>query len=343
MLGSSNYLGLAGDPRILAAAKDALDKYGSGCTGTRLFNGNTSLHTALEERLAAFAGKEAAMVFSTGFQTNLGIISALVSGQDIVFSDADNHASLWDAIRLSQAASETFAHNDMTALEDLLRTADSDKGRLIVVDGVFSDDGTLADLPALVRLKNQYGARLLVDDSHGVGVMGPTGRGVGEHFDLMAEIDLYVGTFSKAFASLGGFVAGPAQVIEYAAHTAHPYISSAAPPPANVAVVLAALDILDAEPELVAKVYENATYMRKNMQVAGLPLVKGEAPILSLRTGDFERTHMIACQLIDQGVYANPVESRNLLRTCYSALHTHEQLDHALEKVNLVFSTCGLA
>ncbi len=344
MLGSNNYLGLTSDDRVIEAAKNALDAFGTGCSGSRFLNGTLSLHIELEKQLAAFFGKPAAMTFSTGFQTNLGIVSALVGRHDLLFYDKANHASLVDAARLSYGKLQRYAHNDMAELESLLAKAPEEKGKLIVVDGVFSMEGDLADLPALVALKKKYNARLMVDDSHGAGVMGKTGRGVGELFDLQDEIDLYMGTFSKAFASLGGFVAAEEKVIEYARHVSRPFIFSASIPPANIASVMESLRILREDPGIVQRVMDNADYMRKGFAQLGLPYGESSAPIIPISTYTDDRTFQITRALLDHGVYVNPVispavpQGESLLRTSYTATHTKEQLDYALEQFDTVFN-----
>lgn len=344
MLGSNNYLGLTSDNRVIEAAKRALDQFGSGCSGSRFLNGTLSIHVELERQLAEFFSKPAVMTFSTGFQTNLGIISALIGRHDILYYDKANHASLVDAARLSYGKLNRFAHNDMEALEALLAKDPPDKGKLIVVDGVFSMEGDLANLPELVRLKHKYGARLMVDDSHGAGVMGATGRGVGEYFGLQDEIDLYMGTFSKAFASLGGFVAADEKVIEYARHTSRPFIFSASIPPSNVAAVMEALCILKEDPGIVRRVLDNADYMRKGFERIGLPYGESTAPIIPISTYTNDRTFMITRALLEHGVYVNPVVSpavppgECLLRTSYISTHTTEQLDYALEQFDTVFN-----
>ena len=345
MLGSNNYLGLTSDDRVIEAAKQAMDQFGSGCSGSRFLNGTLTLHNELERWLAAFFHKPAVMTFSTGFQTNLGIIAALVGRHDLMFYDKANHASLVDAARLSYGKLLRFAHNDMAALENLLAKSAPDRGKLIAVDGVFSMEGDLANLPELVRLKKKYNARLMIDDSHGAGVMGKTGRGVGEYFDLMDEIDIYMGTFSKSFASLGGFVASEEKVIEFARHTSRPFIFSASIPPGNVAAVMEALRILQAEPERVQKLMDNADYMRRGFARLGLPYGNSMAPIIPISTYTDDRTFRITRALLENGVYVNPVISpavplgESLLRTSYTSTHTKEQLDYALEKFDLVFNT----
>ena len=344
MLGSNNYLGLTSDERVIRAAQEALEKFGSGCSGSRFLNGTLTLHTQLERELAEFMHKDAVMTWSTGFQTNLGIISALCGRHDIIFFDRANHASLVDAARLSFAKLVKYDHNDMQQLEEQLRTAAPEKGKLIVVDGVFSMEGDLADLPAITRLAKQYGARVMVDDSHGIGVMGATGRGTAEYFGLEDQVDIIMGTFSKSFASLGGFMAADKKVVDYAMHVSRPYIFSASIPPSNAAAVLEALHILIAEPERPAKVRENGDYMRKGLTQLGIPHGDSLAPIIPIRTYENERTFIVVRSLLENGVYVNPVvspavpEGESILRTSYTATHTHEQLDYALEKMDLVIN-----
>ena len=338
MLGSNNYLGLTSDDRVIEAARQALDRFGSGCSGSRYLNGTLSIHNDMERCLAAFFGKEEAISFSTGFQTNLGILSGLCSRHDVIYMDRANHASLVDGARLSFATVRKFPHNDMAALEELLARCSPDSGKLIAVDGVFSMEGDLADLPALVQLKKKYNARLLVDDSHGAGVVGATGRGTGEHFGLMDDIDLYMGTFSKSFASLGGFVAGGHKVLDYLKHHSRPYIFSASMPPSNVAAVMEALRILQTEPERLLRLRGNADYMRREFRRLGLPIGDSQTPIIPLSTYLDDRTFVVTRALLNQGVYVNPVVSpavpagKAILRTSYTASHTREQLDFALEQ-----------
>lgn len=344
MLGSNNYLGLTSDDRVIEAAKKALDNYGSGCSGSRFLNGTLSLHVELESKLASFFEKEDCMTFSTGFQTNLGIISAIADRHDILFYDRANHASLIDASRLSFAKMIKFRHNDMDDLERLLMKAPKDKGKLIVVDGVFSMEGDLANIPDLVKLKKKYNARLMVDDSHGAGTMGASGKGSGEHFGLQSEIDIYMGTFSKSFASLGGFIASEKQVIEYVKHVSRPFIFSASVPPPNAAAVIEALNILIKEPERVKRVNDNADYMRRKFRELHIPIQNSDAPIIPIMTYEDNRTFLITKELLNNGVFVNPVISpavpygSSILRTSYTATHTREQLDYALEKFNYVFN-----
>lgn len=344
MLGSNNYLGLTSDQRIIDAAKEALDQYGTGCSGSRFLNGTLSIHIELEEKLAEFFHKEAVMTFSTGFQTNLGIISAIVGRHDNMYYDKANHASLVDAARLSFGKLTKFNHNDMTNLEELIAKCPDNRGKIIAVDGVFSMEGDICNLPEIIRIAHQYGARVMVDDSHSAGVMGQTGRGTGEYFGLEKEVDLIMGTFSKSFASLGGFVAGEKKVIEYARHSSRPFIFSASIPPSNVAAVLKALEILKQEPERLVRLNENAEYMRKGFRQLGLPAGDSVAPIIPIMTYKDIRTFEICKALLENGVYVNPVVSpavnpgESLLRTSYMATHTREQLDYALDKFDIVFN-----
>ena len=344
MLGSNNYLGLTSDDRVIKAAKEAIEKYGSGCSGSRFLNGTLSIHIELEEKLAEFLKKEAVVTFSTGFQSNLGIITALCQRKDNIYFDRANHASLFDAARLSYGKLVKYKHNNMEELEEALKRCPEDKGRLIVVDGVFSMEGDLADLPNIAKIASKYGARIMIDDSHGVGVMGAHGRGTGEHFALEDKVDVLMGTFSKSFASLGGYMAGDARVIDYVRHVSRPFIFSASMPPANVAAVIEALRILKAEPERVKAVNDNADYMRKGFKQLGIPIGDSMAPIIPVSTYFNERTLIMTRALLENGVYINPVvhpavpEGEDILRTSYIATHTKEQLDFALDKFDKVFN-----
>ena len=344
MLGSNSYLGLTADKRVSDAAKEALDKYGSGCSGSRFMNGTLDLHMKLERELADFFGKDDTIAVSTGFQTNLAIIAAIAGRHDVLFYDKMNHASLVDAARLSFARVVKYPHNDMAELERLLARTPDTRGKLIVVDGVFSMEGDLANLPEIIKLKKKYGARLMVDDSHGAGVMGKTGRGIGEYFGCMDDIDIYMGTFSKAFASLGGFMAADAKVVDFVRHTARPFMFSASMPPSNVAAVRKVLELLKAEPEMCQRVNDNAEYMRKCFRQLDLPSLDSKAPIIPIMTYENERTFVITHALLENGVYVNPTVSpgvpvgSSLLRTSYMSTHTREQLDYALDKFDLVFN-----
>ncbi len=344
MLGSNNYLGLTSDERVIDAACRALKELGAGCSGSRFLNGTLTLHKKLESELAEFLGKQAAMTWSTGFQTNLGIISALCGRHDIIFFDRANHASLMDASRLSFSKLVKYEHNDMTDLSQKLKDAPAERGKLIVVDGVFSMEGDLADLPEIVSLAKRYNARVMVDDSHGIGVLGAHGRGTAEYFGLEKEVDIIMGTFSKSFASLGGFMASEERVVDYAMHVSRPYIFSASIPPSNAAAALQSLEILKSEPERCEKLRKNGDYMREGFKKLGIPCGEGITPIVPVRTGTNERTFIITRALLENGVYVNPVispavpEGESILRTSYTATHTKEQLDFALEKFDLVFN-----
>lgn len=344
MLGSNNYLGLTVDERVIQAARDAVDKFGTGCSGSRYLNGTLTLHMEMEQRLAKFTTKEAAISFSTGFQTNLGIISTIAGRHDVILCDKSNHASIVDACRLSYAKTIRYEHNDMEDLERKLRSVGDEAGKLIVVDGVFSMEGDLADLPALVALKKKYGARLLVDDSHGLGVMGEYGRGTGEYYGLLDEVDLLMGTFSKSFASLGGFLAADERVVNYVQHLSRPFIFSASMPPSNVAAVIASLGILESNPGMLKTLHRNADYMREGFKKLGIPIGESKAPIIPVYTYDDMRTFRVCRALLNAGVYVNPVispavpEGCALLRTSYMASHTLEQLDYALERIDKVLN-----
>lgn len=348
MIGSNNYLGLTSHPRVKAAAEDAVRKYGSGCSGSRFLNGTLTLHIRLEEKLASFLHKDGVIAFSTGFQTNLGIISTIAGRNDIIFCDRENHASIYDGCRLSFAKLVKYDHNDMADLERLLKSADEDKGKLIITDGVFSMGGDIAKLPEIVALARRYGARIMVDDAHGLGMIGEGGRGTASHFGLEDEVDIIMGTFSKSLASLGGYMAASEEVVHYVKHNSRPFIFSASIPPANAAAALEALEILIEEPERVTNLWENGDYMRKGFQALGIPIGNSETPIIPVMTYEMERTLTIIHQLLVEGVYVNPVlppavvPGECLLRTSYTATHTHEQLDEALAAFERVFGESSM-
>ncbi len=337
MLGSNNYLGLTTHPKVKEAAKRAIEEYGTGSCGSRFLNGTLDLHIRLEEKLAEFVKKEAALVFSTGFQTNLGIISSLVGKNDILYMDKWNHASLVDGARLSLGQIKRFKHNDMNDLERVLRESPPERGKFIAVDGLFSMEGDIVKLPQLVQIAKKYGARILVDDAHAMGVLGKRGAGTTDHFGLEDEVDLVMGTFSKSFASLGGFVAGDKYVIDYIKHHARSLIFSASMPPAAVATVEAALDIIINEPERREKLWHNTHKMLKAFKEMGFDTGISETPVIPLVVGDDMLCFRMWRELLDNGVYVNPVISpavppgRALLRTSYMATHTDEQLDRALD------------
>ncbi len=335
MLGSNNYLGLTSHPKVKEAAIEAIKKYGSGCAGSRFLNGTLDIHVKLEEKLASFSRKEAALTFSTGYQTNLGIISSLAGKDDVVVIDKSDHASIYDACRLSFAEIKKFKHNDMSSLEFVLREC-GDRGKLVVVDGVYSMEGDIAPLPDILKVCKQYGARLMVDDAHGVGVLGKTGRGAAEHFGLEKEVDIIMGTYSKSLASIGGFVAANEDVIHYIKHTSRPLIFSASPSPASTASVLAALEIIDQEPERRERLWHNTNKMRKAFKRMGFDTGVSETPIIPLLMGEMEQAFMMWKILWEEGVFVNPVvppatqPGRCLIRTSYMATHTDEMLDRAL-------------
>ncbi len=345
MVGSNNYLGLADHPLAKAAAKEAVDRYGVGTCGSRFLTGTIDLHEKLEQRLAKFLNREAALTFSTGYQTNLGIISTVAGKGDDIVIDRMVHASIIDACRLSFATVHKFRHNDMKALERLLASLGSGSGKLIVVDGVFSMEGDIADLPGIVPLARKYGARILVDDAHGMGVLGAHGRGTAEHFGLESEIDLTMGTFSKTFASIGGVVAGAKPVISYIKHHARPLIFSAAATPGSVASVLAILDMLETRPELRARLWAVTERMRTGFQAMGYDTGRSQTPIIPILVGDDEKGFMLWRLLREEGIFTTPVvypavpHGQALIRTSYGAGHTDEELDAILA----AFEKCGRA
>ena len=339
MIGSNNYLGLTSHPEVIKAAVDATYTYGTGVSGSRFLNGTLDLHLQLEKELAEFLHKEDATIFSTGFQTNLGIISAIAGRNDIIFSDKENHASIYDGTRLSYAETLRYNHSDMKDLERQLTKADPNKGKLILTDGVFSMSGDIANLPEIVSLAKKYNARVMVDDAHGLGVLGKHGRGTAEHFNLEDDVDIIMGTFSKSLASLGGYVVASHDVVDYIRHNSRPYIFSAAIPAANAAAALASLRILKREPERVTALRDIANYMRAGLKKKGLELRPSETPIIPIYTYMPVRT-MVACnQLFEHGVYVNPVVppattvGECLIRTSYTATHTKEQMDQAVDKI----------
>ncbi|OHB74498.1 MAG: 8-amino-7-oxononanoate synthase [Planctomycetes bacterium RBG_16_59_8] len=337
MIGSNNYLGLTQHPKVKEAAIKAVEKYGSSCTGSRFLNGTLDIHEELEEKLARFMKKESALVFSTGFQTNLGAISTLVSKDTYVLCDRMNHASIIDGCRLSFGNLIKYKHNNMKDLERILMTLEDNGGCLIVVDGVFSMEGDVVCLPEIVELKRKYGARLMVDDAHGIGVMGDHGRGTAEHFDCEKEVDVVMGTFSKSFASLGGFVVGEREVTDYIKHHARSLIFSASIPPSNAAAVIAVLEVMEKEPERRKKLWANARKMMKGFRSLGFDIGKTETPVIPIIIGDDEKTFMFWKLLFEAGVFVNPIISpavppdQSLLRTSYMATHTDAQLDRVLE------------
>jgi len=336
MCGSNNYLGLTTHPKVKKAAKDAIERYGTSCTGSRLLNGTLALHEKLEKELAEFVSKESSLVFSTGMQVNLGTISALTGRSDVLILDKDDHASIVDGARLGYGKIERFRHNDIDHLERVLQSIPENLGKLIVVDGVFSMGGDLADLPAIIPLAKKYSARIMVDDAHGMGVTGK-GRGTAAQFGLGEEVDLIMSTFSKSFASLGGFIAGDEDIIHFIKHTARSLIFSASIPAANTAAALAALDIIRKEPERVDRVNAIAKQMRKGLKRMGFNVGESVTPIVPVIIGDDNKTFQTWKGLFEKGVFVNPVispavsQGMQLLRTSYMATQTDEQIDKVLE------------
>jgi 8-amino-7-oxononanoate synthase len=347
MIGSNNYLGLTTHPKVRQAAIEATRTYGTSCTGSRFLNGTLELHLELERQLAEFVGVEAVLVFSTGYQTNVGTISSLVGRGDVVVTDKDDHASIVDGCRLSFGEMRRFRHNDMAHLERVLAGLPEDVGKLVIVDGVFSMGGDIAPLPEIVPLCQKYGARLMVDDAHAVGVLGE-GRGTAAHFGLTDQVDLMMGTFSKSFASLGGFIAGSADVIHFIQHHARALIFSASMPPANVAATLAALEVMQEEPERIVRVNQIGERMRARFRQLGFDVGASETPIIPIVIGDNTHTFAAWKALYEAGIYTNAVVSPavppelSLLRTSYMATHTDEQLGCVLEAFEQVGQTLGL-
>lgn len=344
MAGSNNYLGLTNDPRTIKAAQDVIQTYGTGCTGSRYLNGTLDLHLELEEKLAAFMNKEACVLFSTGYQTNEGAIQTIADRNDIIFSDRDNHACIVVGTQISNAKTVRFRHNDTDHLRTLLEKADPNAGKIIVSDGVFSMSGTLAKIPELVQLAKDFDAALYLDDAHAVGVIGDGGRGSASVFNLMDDVDLISGTFSKSFASLGGFLVGDRTVIEYIRHKSPAHIFSASMPPANVATVLKSLEILQEEPWRLERLEEISSYMRTQLRELGFNVWSSQTPIIPVVVGEMMRCFQFWKDLFEEGVYVNAVvppavpRGQSLVRTSYMATHTDEHLDMILD----AFRTVGI-
>lgn len=337
MLGSNNYLGLTAAPEVVAAAEAALAEYGTGCSGSRFLNGTLRLHLELERELADFVRMDGAVTFSTGFQSNLGIISCLVGRGDYVVCDRENHASIYDGCRLSFGKMLRYRHADMDDLEAKLRAVPESAGCLIVTDGVFSMGGDIAKLPEICELASKYGARVMVDDAHGLGVIGEGGRGTASHFGLEDRVDVIMGTFSKSLASLGGYMAASETVCDYVRHNSRPFIFSASIPPSACAAALAALRLLRERPELPVRLLSLASYARAGLKARGLRIIESETPIIPIYTYEMERTLVSAKRLYDAGVYVNPVlppaaaPGECLLRVSCMATHTEALLDEAMD------------
>lgn len=337
MVGSNNYLGLTHEPRVKDAATEAIRTYGTSCTGSRFLNGTTDLHIELERKLAEFLGYPACITFPTGFAANLGAITALASKGDVIFCDRENHASIVDACRLATAAVRRYEHGNLEELEEKLINTPDNVGKLIVVDGVYSMVGRIADVPAIAALAKKYGARFIVDDAHGVGVLGDGGRGTSSHFDMLGPdkgVDVVIGTFSKSLASLGGFVVGSEEVIHFVKHIARSLMFSASVSPPNAAAALMALNIIDSEPERLQRLHDNVRFMKTNLDSLGLDTMGSETPIIPIRVGDEELVFQLTRELFEQGIFVNPVvppgSPVGLLRTSYMATHEQSDLQQAL-------------
>jgi len=348
MLGSNNYLGLTHHPKVLEAASRALHLYGSGCTGSRFLNGTLDLHLQLEEALARFVNKEDCIVFSTGYNANLGLISGLVSKGDVVFLDKLDHASIVDGAKMSYGTTERFHHGDLEGLERKLSRSDPAAGKMVIVDGVYSMEGDIANVPALLRLCRRHGAALAIDDAHSIGVLGPNGDGTAPHYGLSDEVDIIAGTFSKSLASIGGFVAGARSVINYLRHHSRPLIFTAALPPANTAGVLAALEVLQVEPERRDRLWVNTKRLADGFQSLGFDIGPSETPIIPILIGPLEKTLVMWRKVFDAGVFTNPVvppavpPSQCRLRTSLMASHTNDQIDYCLETIGRLGRELGV-
>jgi 8-amino-7-oxononanoate synthase len=346
MAGSNNYLGLTSDPRVRDAAMAAIEQYGTGCTGSRFLNGTLDLHIQLEEKLARFMGKEACVLFSTGYMTNMGVLQSLAGKRDVIFSDKDNHACIVAGTQVSAAETLRFRHNDMEHLRRLLEKVQAerpDAGKLIVTDGVFSMSGVIAHVPELVELAEAFDAALVLDDAHAVGVIGPGGRGSAAYFGLEEQVPITTGTFSKSFASLGGFALGDTDVVEYVRHKASTHIFSASMPPANVATVLKCLEILETEPERLDRLWEISDYMRAGFRDLGFNVWTSQSPIIPVVIGDMYTCFQFWKDLLEIGVFVNAVvppavpSGQSIMRTSYMATHSNDELDFILD----AFKTVG--
>ncbi|KGN95107.1 serine palmitoyltransferase [Porphyromonas crevioricanis] len=348
MFGSNAYLGLTNHPKLKQAAIEATELYGTGCAGSRFLNGTLDSHLALEKRLAKFVGKDDAIIFSTGFQVNLGVVSCLTGREDYIIWDELNHASIIEGLRLSFSQKLKFRHNDMASLEKRLQQCAPEKVKLIIVDGVFSMEGDVANLPEIVRLAKKYNANIMVDEAHGFGVMGRQGRGVCDHFGLTNQVDLIMGTFSKSFASLGGFIAADKIIINYLRHHARSYIFSASCTPASTAAANAALDIMLNEPERIERLWELTRYALGRFRSLGFEIGNTSTPIIPLYVRDNERTFIITKEAFDRGVFINPVVAPavapgdTLIRFSLMATHTKAQLDEAIDILYEVFRNNGI-
>ncbi|WP_069659244.1 serine palmitoyltransferase [Arcticibacter eurypsychrophilus] len=343
MFGSNSYLGLTSHPKIKEAAKQAIDKYGTGCAGSRFLNGTLDIHLELERKLATYVGKESAVIFSTGFQVNLGVLSCVTNRNDYLILDEFDHASIIDGSRLSFSKTIKYAHNDMNDLRAKLALLPEEAAKVIAVDGIFSMEGDIVKLPEIVDLANEFGANIFVDDAHSLGVIGVNGAGTASHFNLTDQVDLIMGTFSKSLASLGGFIAADEATIDYIKHRARSLLFSASMTPAAVASVIAALDIIQAEPQIIDKLWDNTRYAKKLLLENGFDIGHTESPILPIYVRDNEKTFQVTNDLLLDGVFVNPVVSpavpsdSSLLRLSLMSTHTFDQIDEAVDKLTRAF------
>ncbi|ASU33930.1 serine palmitoyltransferase [Mucilaginibacter xinganensis] len=348
MFGSNSYLGLTNHPQIKEASKKAIDKYGTGCAGSRFLNGTLDIHIELENRLANYVGKEATVLFSTGYQVNLGVLSCITGRNDYLILDEYDHACIIDGSRLSFSKVIKYSHNDMEDLQRKLNILPEDAVKIIAVDGIFSMEGDIVKLPEIAKLAEQYGANIMIDDAHSLGVIGHNGAGTASHFGLTNEVDLIMGTFSKSLASLGGFIASDKDTIDYIKHRARSLMFSASMPPGSVASVIAALDIIESEPERITKLWDNTNYATKLLLEEGFDLGPTESPILPIYVRDNEKTFLVTKYLQDAGIFVNPVVSpavpsdSSLLRFSLMATHTFDQIDEAIEKIAKAFKEVGV-
>ena len=342
MFGSNSYLGLTNHPKLKEASKAAIDKYGLGCAGSRFLNGSLDIHTELEEKLAKYVGKEEAIVFSSGYKANLGAISSVLTRHDYVILDDLNHACIIDGARLSFGRTMKYRHKDMESLEKVLQRCNADRVKLIVTDGVFSMEGDIAPLPAMVELAKKYNANIMVDDAHSLGVLGKGGRGTADHFGVTDNVDIIMGTFSKSLASIGGFIAADRDTINFMKHTARSFIFSASIAPANAASVIAALDVMEEEPERIEQLWDNTNYTMDALRAVGLETGPTETPIIPIYVRDDEKTFVLTTMLQEAGVFVNPVISPavasedSLIRFSLMATHTKEQIDYAVDQLDKV-------
>lgn len=348
MFGSNAYLGLTNDPRVIEAAVAATKKYGSGCAGSRFLNGTLDIHVELEHELAKFVGKEDALMYSTGFQTNLGVISCVTGREDYIICDELDHASIVDGRRLSFSKALKYKHNDMASLEEELKRCRPESIKLIIVDGVFSMEGDIANLPEIVKLAKKYNGSIMVDEAHGLGVLGRQGRGTCDHFGLTKDVDLIMGTFSKSLASIGGFIAADESIINYLRHNSRPYIFSASATPAATAAARESLHIMQTEPERLEHLWDLTHYALKSFRDLGFEIGKTETPIIPLYVRDMEKTFQVTKMAFDEGVFINPVippacsPNDTLIRFSLMATHTKDQIDLAIERLVKCFKALDI-